>query len=100
MEYLPGACQADGSEYHGRYVDHMTREQLIDWHRPRVARLLDCGVDLLAFETIPSQVRIIYCYYGYYAVRINLFTTADCSPLSGVGRGGSRGWSPPIFLGY
>ena len=45
------------SEYSGDYVDHMTREELADWHRPRVAKLLECGVDLLAIETIPALVR-------------------------------------------
>ena len=28
----------------------------MDWHRPRMARLVEGGVDLLAFETIPAQV--------------------------------------------
>lgn len=26
-----------------------------DWHRPRVAALVNAGVDLLALETIPCQ---------------------------------------------
>ena len=51
-----GACQHDGSEYHGNYVDHMSREQLKAWHRPRMERLLAEGVDLLAIETIPAKV--------------------------------------------
>lgn len=50
-----GACLCDRSEYHGNYVDAMTEEQLIDWHRPRVEALLKGGVDVLAFETIPAQ---------------------------------------------
>ena len=29
----------------------------MDWHRPRVASLLGCGVDLLAIETQPALVR-------------------------------------------
>lgn len=52
-----GACQHDGSEYHGNYVDHMTTEELIEWHRPRVRELLASGADLLACETIPAKVR-------------------------------------------
>jgi homocysteine S-methyltransferase len=32
----------------------LTVRQLIDWHRPRVEILADSGVDLLAFETVPS----------------------------------------------
>lgn len=26
-----------------------------EWHRPRIAALVDAGVDLLALETIPCQ---------------------------------------------
>ncbi|KAL0113757.1 hypothetical protein PUN28_012701 [Cardiocondyla obscurior] len=48
-----GACLHDGSEYSGSYCDHISREFLIDWHRPRVRALLEEGVDLLAIETIP-----------------------------------------------
>ena len=51
-----GACQHDGSEYHGNYVDHMTREELMEWHRPRVRELLASGADILACETIPAKV--------------------------------------------
>ena len=56
MLYCVGACQHDGSEYHGNYVDHMTLDELCDWHRPRVKKLIECGVDFLAFETIPAKV--------------------------------------------
>ena len=34
----------------------MTLEELCDWHRPRVTKLIECGVDVLAFETIPAIV--------------------------------------------
>lgn len=30
-----GACQHDGSEYTGAYMDHMSREELVSWHLPR-----------------------------------------------------------------
>jgi homocysteine S-methyltransferase len=50
-----GACQADGSEYSGRYVENMTIEEFVNWHRPQVHLLVDSGVDLLAFETLPAQ---------------------------------------------
>ncbi|XP_031569558.1 uncharacterized protein LOC116304048 isoform X2 [Actinia tenebrosa] len=50
-----GACQHDGSEYSGDYVDTMTVENLMEWHRPRMRALVDAGVDLLAIETIPAQ---------------------------------------------
>lgn len=49
-----GAYAADGSEYTGDYCDHMTQEELIAWHRPRVECLVECGVDVIAFETIPA----------------------------------------------
>ncbi|XP_068245597.1 homocysteine S-methyltransferase YbgG-like [Palaemon carinicauda] len=49
-----GACQADMSEYHGKYVDTMTKEELMEWHRPRMKALINAGVDFLAIETIPS----------------------------------------------
>ena len=28
------------------------------WHRPRIKALLEAGVDLLACETLPAQVKI------------------------------------------
>jgi homocysteine S-methyltransferase len=49
-----GATLADGSEYHGRYG--LSRQQLRDWHRDRLALLAASGADLLAIETIPSLV--------------------------------------------
>ncbi|KYN07329.1 PREDICTED: homocysteine S-methyltransferase YbgG-like [Cyphomyrmex costatus] len=48
-----GAYLHNGSEYTGFYGKSITRQELIDWHRPRVKALLDAGADLLAFETIP-----------------------------------------------
>lgn len=46
-----GAFLHDGSEYRGDYG--LSVQQLIDWHRPRLAVLADSGADLLACETIP-----------------------------------------------
>ena len=60
-----GACQHDGSEYHGNYVDHMTTEELIEWHRPRVVELLASGADILACETIPAKVRFTATAYYF-----------------------------------
>ena len=47
-----GAMLADGSEYTGEYDpgDAVLR----DVHAPRIEALLEAGVDLLAFETIPT----------------------------------------------
>jgi homocysteine S-methyltransferase len=46
-----GAFLADGSEYRGNYG--VSIEQLMDFHRPRLAVLAESGADLLACETIP-----------------------------------------------
>lgn len=47
-----GACLHDGSEYRGDYG--LSVEELMTWHRPRLAVLAQSGADLLACETIPS----------------------------------------------
>jgi homocysteine S-methyltransferase len=49
-----GASLHDGSEYRGDYG--LTCRQLQDFHRPRLEVLAGSGADLLACETIPSQV--------------------------------------------
>lgn len=49
-----GACLMDGSEYSGDYP--LTRQELIDFHRPRMEILADTQADLLALETIPSRL--------------------------------------------
>ena len=46
-----GASLADGSEYRGDYG--LSIGELRAWHRPRIASLVEAGVDLLACETIP-----------------------------------------------
>lgn len=47
-----GAYLADGSEYRGGY--DLDRAGLVDFHRERLALLLEAGADLLAAETLPS----------------------------------------------
>ena len=47
-----GAALADGSEYRGSYG--VTRQELIEFHGPRLEALVGAGPDLLAIETIPS----------------------------------------------
>ena len=49
-----GASLADGSEYHGHY--DIPLAELRAWHRPRIDRLAEAGVDLLALETVPCLV--------------------------------------------
>ncbi|NUM45607.1 MAG: homocysteine S-methyltransferase [Anaerolineales bacterium] len=46
-----GAYLADGSEYRGDYG--LTEDELIKFHRPRMAALIAAEPDLLACETIP-----------------------------------------------
>ncbi|RUS12763.1 Homocysteine S-methyltransferase [Endogone sp. FLAS-F59071] len=49
-----GAMLANGSEYTGEYLD-ATTEQLVDFHRQRLRVFFaEPGIDLVAFETIPS----------------------------------------------
>jgi homocysteine S-methyltransferase len=48
-----GACQHDGSEYTGVYLDAMSCEELTAWHLPRVAALVQAGADFIAAETLP-----------------------------------------------
>ena len=47
-----GAYLADGSEYRGRYG--VSRRVLADFHRERLALLMEEEPDLVAFETVPS----------------------------------------------
>lgn len=46
-----GAMLADGSEYTGHYG--LSEEELMAFHRPRLAVLASAGADLLACETLP-----------------------------------------------
>jgi homocysteine S-methyltransferase len=47
-----GAYLADGSEYRGDYA--LTPNEFMDFHRPRIAALVEAGADVLACETLPS----------------------------------------------
>jgi homocysteine S-methyltransferase len=49
-----GAYLADGSEYRGEYG--LSLEELMAFHRPRLALLASSGADLLACETIPCRL--------------------------------------------
>lgn len=49
-----GAYLANGAEYVGNY--DLGKDELKDFHRPRMKVLIDAGADLLACETIPSYV--------------------------------------------
>ncbi|WP_078412455.1 homocysteine S-methyltransferase [Priestia abyssalis] len=66
-----GAFLADGSEYRGGYT--LTKEELMDFHRPRMKALIDAGADILACETIPCLLeakaiaRLLEEFPGTYA---------------------------------
>src|SRR5277367_3374962 len=47
-----GAMLHNGAEYHGNY--HCSFDELVEFHRPRIAVLAQTNADLLAFESIPS----------------------------------------------
>nr|POE58698.1 homocysteine s-methyltransferase [Quercus suber] len=51
-----GAYLANGSEYRGDYV--LSALEFRNFHRPRIAALVEAGVDLLAVETMPSLAEI------------------------------------------
>jgi len=53
-----GAAMADGSEYTGKYPQHVTRQDLVDFHTKKTQALLDCKPDGLAVETIPNLEEI------------------------------------------
>jgi len=36
-------------------VEHVSPEEMADWHRPKIRALVEAGADILAFETIPAQ---------------------------------------------
>jgi S-methylmethionine-dependent homocysteine/selenocysteine methylase len=49
-----GAMLADGSEYTGDYVGHLSIADLRAFHRPRMQILAEAGADVLACETVPA----------------------------------------------
>lgn len=54
-----GACQHDGSEYTGAYLDHISREILTQWHRLRIQALMASDVDFIAVETVPGSLEAL-----------------------------------------
>ena len=49
-----GAYLAHGEEYVGNYG--LTKNELMDFHHPRMDALIEAGADMLACETIPSLI--------------------------------------------
>ncbi len=72
-----GAYLADGSEYSGNYG--ITEEELLDFHRERLATLIAAKPDILACETLPclleakallrliTQYPEVYCWISFSA---------------------------------
>ncbi|GGH66994.1 homocysteine S-methyltransferase [Rothia aerolata] len=52
-----GAYLADGSEYTGAY--RLTDAEFRDFHRQRLALMLEAGADFLALETMPSGPEVL-----------------------------------------
>ena len=72
-----GASLADGSEYRGDYG--LSVAELRAWHRPRIAALVEAGVDVLALETIPTvdEVEALLAEVAGTGVRCWLSVTAQ-----------------------
>ena len=51
-----GAFLANGAEYRGDYA--LPQDEMMTFHRPRIAALAAAGVDLLACETLPSYAEL------------------------------------------
>ncbi|RKS87266.1 homocysteine S-methyltransferase [Orbus hercynius] len=51
-----GAYLADGSEYTGNYA--LSETEMTDFHAERIDALIRAGVDIIAFETMPSFTEI------------------------------------------
>jgi homocysteine S-methyltransferase len=52
-----GAYLHDGSEYRGDYA--LTRREFQDFHRERLAILIACEPDVVAFETLPNALEAV-----------------------------------------
>ena len=88
-----GAFLADGSEYRGDYV--LTRDELLEFHRSRIAALVDAGADFLACETLPSlpEAEVLLALLQEFDVEAWLSFTlrdgghiSDGTPLAEVAR--------------
>lgn len=54
-----GAHLHDGSEYTGSYVESVTVEKIVQWHKVRIDACVEAGVDGLAIETIPCKIEAL-----------------------------------------
>ncbi|EFO23447.1 hypothetical protein LOAG_05038 [Loa loa] len=49
-----GVIFNDGSEYSGHYVDELEEQVLVDYHIQQTIPLLQAGLKVIAYETVPS----------------------------------------------
>ncbi|WP_159823828.1 homocysteine S-methyltransferase [Arthrobacter sp. 9AX] len=78
-----GAYLADGSEYRGDYT--LSRSGFMEFHRPRMAALVDAGADVLACETLPSLPEaeaLLELVAGFGAESWFTFTLRDGAHIS------------------
>jgi homocysteine S-methyltransferase len=81
-----GASLADGSEYRGDYG--ISRQELADYHGPRLAAVMAARPDLLAIETIPSaeEAVLVLELLGPWP-EIQAWVSFTCRDASRIGDG-------------
>jgi homocysteine S-methyltransferase len=81
-----GASLADGSEYRGNYS--ISRQELADFHGPRLAAVMTARPDLLAIETIPSAEEAVLVLELLAAwPEIRAWVSFTCKDSSRIGDG-------------
>jgi homocysteine S-methyltransferase len=73
-----GALIGGGNEYVGRYG--LEVDDLVRVHAPRVAALVDAGVDAVAFETVPSAVELAAIARAVDGVDVPVWVSVTTSP--------------------
>ncbi|XP_029126099.1 homocysteine S-methyltransferase 1-like [Cajanus cajan] len=70
-----GAYLVDGSEYSGCYGPYVNLKKLKDFHRCRLQVLVEAGLDLLAFETIPNKLeaQVFLFFVCFFLFLISMF---------------------------
>ena len=64
----------------------MTREDLEEWHRPRMVALIEGKVSLLALETMPGSMEVILDFVAIFA---NIAGTSSTDFILSEGSGSS-----------
>lgn len=73
-----GAVLADGSEYRGGYG--LGEDELVAFHAPRVAALVDAGADVLAVETVPSALELAALARVLAGVAVPVYASVTLGP--------------------